>query len=172
MDPFVGQIQAFGFNFAPQGWAICDGQLIAISQNSALFSLLGTTFGGDGQTTFALPDFRGRTMVGVGNGPGLSNYVWGQKLGTENVTLLTQNLPSHSHTLQASSSPGTTNDPAGKVLANTGTFDNEYADSGNLVAMDSSSVGNTGSNQPFSIVQPYTAVYICIAIFGVYPSRS
>lgn len=173
MDPFVGQIQAFGFNFAPNGWARCDGQLLPINQNSALFSLLGTTYGGDGSTTFGLPDLRGRVMVSNGQGPGLSNYAWGQKQGVETVSLLTQNLPSHTHTLWATSDAGNTNTPAAnKVLANTGVFDNEYGDAANLVTMDSTSIGNTGNNIPFDIRQPYLAVTICIALIGVYPSRS
>src|SRR5687767_9318635 len=97
MEPFLGQIQAFGFNFAPRGWAQCQGQLLAINTNTALFSLLGTTYGGNGQTTFALPDFRGRTMVGQGQGPGLSAYTIGQVGGTESVTLTSNNLPAHTH---------------------------------------------------------------------------
>lgn len=172
MDPFIGQIQTFGFNFAPNGWARCEGQLLAISSYSALFSLLGTTYGGNGFSTFALPDLRGRVMISPGSGPGLSSYVWGQKSGAENVTLTTLNLPSHNHSLNASSSNGTVNTPAGKVLANTGFFDNEYGDSASLVAMDNTSIGNTGSNQSFDIRQPYLAVYTCIALVGLFPSRS
>ncbi|MEX1309383.1 MAG: tail fiber protein, partial [Candidatus Sulfomarinibacteraceae bacterium] len=96
-SPFIGQIQLFGFNFPPRGWAFCEGQLLAISSNTALFSLLGTTFGGDGRTTFGLPDLRGRSAVGVGNGPGLSSVSWGQRSGAENVTLNVNTLPSHTH---------------------------------------------------------------------------
>jgi len=97
LDPFIGQIQAFGFNFAPRGWSLCDGQLLAISSNTALFSLIGTAFGGDGRTTFGLPDLRGRTAVHVGRGPGLSNITWGQRGGRENVNLTIQELPAHNH---------------------------------------------------------------------------
>src|SRR5688572_6320685 len=96
-EPFLGEIRMVGFNFAPQGWAFCQGQLMSIAQNSALFSLLGTTFGGDGQTTFALPDYRGRSSVGMGSGPGLTNIVQGEKSGTENVTILSTQMPVHTH---------------------------------------------------------------------------
>ena len=101
-NPFIGQVNYIGFNFAPRGWALCDGQLLPIASNTALFSLLGTAFGGDGRTTFALPDLRGRTPLGVGNGAGLNDVTWGQRGGSENVTLTVAQIPSHNHTITAS----------------------------------------------------------------------
>ena len=120
MDPFIGQIQAFGFNFAPAGWAHCNGQLLAISQNTALFSLLGTTYGGDGRTTFGLPEMRGRSIRHVGTGPGLSAVSWGQRGGATTATLIAANLPSHNHGVQVgvSTAAGEEATPAGQVIAN------------------------------------------------------
>ncbi|MCB0630228.1 MAG: phage tail protein, partial [Lewinella sp.] len=112
MEPFLGQIQPFGFNFPPRGWAFCDGQLLAISSNTALFSLLGTMYGGDGRTTFALPDLRGRSIVHIGTGPGLSHITQGEKGGRENVTLTTANMPSHNHAVRATTDDGTLDEPA------------------------------------------------------------
>ena len=126
-EPFIGEIKIFGFNFAPQNYQLCSGQLLSIAQNTALFSLLGTTYGGDGQTTFALPDLRGRMPIGQGQGPGLPNYVMGQLSGTTSVTLLTANLPAHTHAAQGisinmpvSTSGGDTDSPQGAYLANNG----------------------------------------------------
>src|SRR3546814_1398233 len=118
MEPFLGQIMMVGFNFAPRGWALCQGQLLPISQNQALFSLLGTTYGGDGRTTFALPDLRGRCAIGMGQGPGLANYTQGEMAGQENVTLISTQMPQHTHSLAASSTNGTVSDPTNAVIAN------------------------------------------------------
>ncbi len=188
MDPFFGMIQAFGFNFAPRGWATCFGQIMSISQNSALFALLGTTYGGDGQVTFGLPDLRGRVMIGMGQGPGLSYYVQGQMSGTENATLIVQNMPSHTHaatvsgsaTLKASSSTGVARVPAGRnnvLSASDGS--NIYgatAPDTNLNTGNGSAItvtnAVTGGNQAFSIIQPYLAVNISIALEGIFPSRN
>lgn len=173
MEPIIGQIQAFGFNFAPRGWAKCDGQLLAISQYTALFSLLGTIYGGDGRTTFGLPDLRGRVMMNYGNGPGLSSYIIGQKSGFENVYISVQNLPAHSHQLFAQGDNGNTASPQGAYIANAGTFDNDFlATNGNTISMNSGSIGHTGGNSPISIIQPSLAVTICIALEGIFPSRS
>ncbi len=175
MEPFLGQIQAFGFNFPPRGWAECNGQLLPISNYSALFSLLGTMYGGDGRTTFALPDLRGRVMINDGAGPGLSSYAIGSRSGQEEVTLNVTNLPAHSHSLMASGDPaGTVKTPAGNVLADAGFFDNDFHTNttSNLVAMSSASIGNTGANIPVYNMQPYLTVNICIALEGVFPSRS
>jgi microcystin-dependent protein len=175
MEPFIGQIQIFGFNFAPRGWAHCDGQLLSISSNTALFSLLGTTFGGDGRTSFGLPDLRGRVAVHVGTGPGLPQVRWGERAGAHSVVLTNNNLPSHNHaaTVNASSLQGTEQGPADNVLA----YDRretQYSASPPDVTMNSAmvTVGNTGAGQSFSIMQPYLGLYHSIALVGIFPSRS
>lgn len=186
MNPFLAQIVLFAGNFAPRGWAFCDGQLLAISQNSALFSLLGTTYGGDGRTSFALPDLRGRAAVHPGRGPGLSPITLGQRGGQENIQLNITQLPNHAHsaaTLQgsiaANEDDSETNDPAG---ANFGLVDPDnvkmYNTSSNTTTMASNSVsisGNTGSeggNQPFNSRNPYLGINYIIAMQGTYPSRN
>ncbi|MGB1216681.1 MAG: phage tail protein, partial [Saprospiraceae bacterium] len=162
-----------GFNFAPRDWANCDGQLLAISSNTALFSLLGTMYGGDGRTTFALPDLRGRVPLHVGNGAGLSGYSQGQRGGFESVTLNVNQLPSHNHSLFVSTDLGDTNVPAtGKVLADAGEFDKDFGNSTNLTALDSSSIGNTGANQSIENRPPYLVLRAVIALQGVFPSRN
>jgi microcystin-dependent protein len=174
-EAFIGQIQMFGFNFAPRGWAFCDGQLLPISQNTALFSLLGTTFGGDGRTTFGLPDLRGRVAVHVGNGPGLQQVRWGQRGGANTVALTINNLPSHTHTatVNASGSQGTEQGPAGNVPADD-RRETQYSAGAPDVTMNAAmvTVGNTGGGQPISIMQPYLGIYHSIALFGIYPSRN
>jgi microcystin-dependent protein len=172
MDPIIGQIQIFGFNFAPRGWATCEGQLLQIAQNQALFSLLGTTYGGNGTTTFGLPDLRGRVPMHFGSGPGLLIKFLGESGGTENTTLVANNLPSHNHVLNGYSEAGTASSPAGAILANTGALDREYATAGTIVTMKSDAIGNTGGNQAFNNMQPYLVVNFCIALEGIYPSRN
>ena len=171
-EPFLGQIIMFAGNFAPVGWAFCDGQLLPISQNTALFSLLGTTYGGTGITTFALPDLRGRVPLHVGQGPGLSSYVLGQVGGAENATLQVTNLPSHTHSVNCSSSGGNQASPGGNFLAveSTGTSAN-YSSGPPDSAMNAQALGPVGGNQPFSIQQPYGCVTFVIALQGIYPSR-
>src|SRR5690606_5341046 len=150
------QIMMVGFNFAPKGWAFCDGRLLSIAQNTALFSLLGTTYGGDGQTTFALPDLRGRTAIGMGQGPGLSQRAQGEMSGTENVTLIQTQIPAHTHALMASTADGTTSAPAEAVIAvNKVPIDrsnvvdgNAFVQSGPTTVMNSQSIGPAGGNQP------------------------
>ncbi|MDC8004526.1 tail fiber protein [Aureisphaera galaxeae] len=166
MEPFIGQIMPVGFNFAPRGWALCDGQLLPISSNTALFSLLGTTFGGDGRTTFALPDLRGRSMVGVGNGPGLSAIQWGQKGGAQTHQLSIAEMPAHTHNIGVNSAAGEEADPTGKHIA--GITDGFAEDTtGNLAAPQT-----VGGSQAFSIQDPYLGIYMCIALQGIFPSRS
>ncbi|MGJ7031952.1 phage tail protein [Niabella hirudinis] len=178
MEPFLGMIAMFGFNFAPRGWAFCNGQLLPIAQNTALFALLGTTYGGDGRVTFGLPNLQGRTPVGFGQGAGLSNYVLGQVSGTESATLTINNLPAHGHpvTINAAADPGDSSDPTGAYPANTGNLDKEYKSGTvtNKVAMNAgmATAGNTGNTQPFAILQPSLAVNFCIAMEGIFPSRS
>lgn len=170
MEPLLGSIILFGGNFAPRGWAFCDGQLLPIAQNSALFSILGTTYGGDGKTTFALPDLRGRVAMQPGQGPGLSSYQLGQKGGAESVTLTVNNMPSHSHVLNANSDPGNTESPQDNLLAAV-TTSNYSKDAANAT-MNPASIANTGGSQSFGIVQPYQCVNFIIALVGVFPSRS
>ncbi|MBT8188695.1 MAG: phage tail protein [Croceitalea sp.] len=172
MNPFLGQIQPFGFNFAPRGWATCEGQLLPISQNTALFSLLGTTFGGDGRTTFGLPDLRGRSIVGVGNGPGLSDIRWGERSGLTQINLNATQLPSHFHSvgIPVNTAPGGESNNTGQfIAAHVGAF-SEEATSGQTLAPFNSN--NTGSSQSVNIRNPYLGMYIGIAMQGVYPSRS
>ena len=171
-QPFLAAIFLFAATFAPRGYAFCDCQLLSISQNTALFSLIGTTYGGNGTTNFALPDFRGRVPVHAGQGPGLSSYVEGQSSGSENTTLLVNNLPQHSHSLVATSEVGSTSDPTGAYLGNTGALDREYNTSGTHVNMNAGAVGLTGGNQPFNNLQPYLAVNFIIALQGIFPSRN
>ncbi len=180
MEPFLGQIILVGFNFAPRGWAFCNGQLLSIAQHSALFSLLGTTYGGDGRTTFGLPDLRGRCAVGMGQGPGLSNYTQGERAGQENVTLLQTQMPAHTHTLGASSAIGTVSDPADAVIANNQvTIErgktipaSAFIQSGPTVAMNAQAIQTTGGNQAHENRQPYIAMNYVIALEGIFPSRN
>ena len=172
MDEYLGTIKAFGFNFNPRGWALCQGQQMSIAQNTALFSLLGTYYGGNGQTTFALPDLRGRMPIGQGQGPGLSSYQIGQTGGTENTTLSTNNLPSHSHALNAYSDQGNVGSPANALLASTGELDPEYRASGTGVTMAAGAIGLTGGQQPFNNLQPYLVINYSICTSGLFPSRN
>lgn len=172
LDPFISEIFMGGLNFAPRGYALCQGQIMSIAQNTALFSLLGTTYGGNGQTTFALPDLRGRVPMGQGQGPGLTSRTLGEVGGAENVTLLTTQIPSHNHQFNAVSDAGDTSAPSGAYLANTGALDKEYKTSGTIVQMNPSSVGATGGSQPHSNIQPYLVLNFYIATEGIFPSRN
>ena len=169
-EPFLGEVRWFAGNFAPRGWATCDGQLIAISQNSALFSLLGTTYGGDGRTSFGLPDLQGRGMVHVGNGPGLTPRTQGQKAGSENVTLVENHLPSHTHTLRADSTGGDSVLPNDRVLSQVGRLKvyGTVADAD----MGASSITLVGSGQAHNNMQPYIPLTCIIALQGIFPSRN
>lgn len=166
MEPFIGQIQAFGFNFPPRGWAKCDGQLLPISQNTALFSLLGTQYGGEGITTFGLPDLRGRAPIHQGSGPGLSNRGLGDKIGNETTTLTTVNLPAHDHSIN-SAAEGNTDNPSGNYIAGAGL--NSYSTVTNTT---SKSTAITGEGQATNNMQPSLALNYCIALVGIYPSRN
>ena len=168
-EPFLGEIQMFGFNFPPRGWAHCDGQILPINQNQALFSLLGTTYGGDGRTTFALPDLRGRTSVHPGQGAGLSNIVLGQKFGATEITLATANLPPHSHTVRCKNDEGNSEEPAGHFIAQDG--EDGFAEEADA-SMANDAVTNTGGGQPLSIRNPYLGIYHAIALVGIFPSRN
>jgi microcystin-dependent protein len=178
MQGVIGVITCFASNFAPRFWAFCNGQLLQISQNTALFSILGTTYGGNGQTTFALPDLRGRVPVSQGQGPGLSNYFLGQVSGTETVTLLTQNLPPHVHTgpanfqLQASSDDGADPTPNDGFPSR---FTGAYAAATNasMLAPDyTGTINNAGASQPVPIRSPFLGMNYIICLTGVFPSRN
>jgi microcystin-dependent protein len=171
-DPFVGEIRMFAGNFAPRGWAFCDGQLLAISQNDALFSLLGTTYGGDGRTTFGLPDLRGRVPIHAGQGPGLSDRRLGQQAGSESVTLTETTLPPHDHPLLASTASADAADPGGRVTAAV-TDQNLYGDGLLSETLNPGAVTPAGAAepQPHDNVMPYLCVHFIIALFGIYPSR-
>jgi len=171
-EPFIGQIMCAGFNFAPRGWAELNGQLLPISQNTALFSLLGTYYGGNGQTTFALPDMRGRTLLHAGQGPGLSPRDQGEMSGTEATSLSTSNLPAHAHPFAPLGSNNDANSvsPSGKVPAAKART-TLYTDPTNLVAQSPSTTGATGGNVPINNMQPYLVVKCFIALNGIFPSR-
>jgi len=170
-DPFIGQIMMVGYTFCPRGWANADGQLLPISQNSALFSLYGTTFGGDGRTTFALPDLRGRVPMHVGTGQGLSPNRMGDKAGTENNSLSVNQLPNHSHALNVARSSGNTTTPQDTFLAGTGR-DRDYTSTGTDTTMNANAIGSTGGGQPIDNMQPFLVIRYCVALQGIFPSRN
>lgn len=170
-EPFVGEIRMFAGNFAPRGWAFCDGQLLAVSQNDALFSLFGTIYGGDGRTTFGLPDMRGRIPIHAGQGPGLSPRRLGSKAGAEKVTLTVNQLPSHSHTVNAVSTSATETGPgANETLAQSVGYD-AYVPNQNPTSMNAGNVSNIGGSQSHENEMPYLCVNFIVALFGIYPSR-
>ena len=169
-EPFVGEIRMFAGNFAPRGWAFCDGQLLAVSQNDALFSLLGTIYGGDGRTTFGLPDMRGRIPIHAGNGPGLSPRRLGAKAGTEKVTLTVNQMPSHTHGLAATTAVGVDNHPADKLTGELPSTD-LYVEADPSVDMATSAVTSVGGSRSHSNLMPYLCVHFIIALVGIYPSR-
>jgi microcystin-dependent protein len=169
-DPFVAEIRIFPFNFAPRGWAWCDGQLMPLSQNTALFSLLGTTYGGNGKSNFALPDLQGRAVMHPGQGPGLSLHDLGESGGSETVTLLESEIPAHAHAVDASQADGTERSPAGQLLA-TGVGISQYQTPGPLTSMSPSAVAPAGGDQPHNNLQPYLTFYFNIALQGVFPPR-
>jgi microcystin-dependent protein len=172
-DPFVAEIRIFPFNFAPTGWAFCNGQLIPISQNTALFALLGTFYGGDGKSTFALPDLRGSAPMFWGQGPGLSNHSLGEQSGSETVTLIQSEIPFHTHTLRASNTNGNSQIPTNRTLARFGTNNLYQQDaSANLVTMAPQALAVAGNSLPHNNMMPYLTLNFCIAMQGVFPPRN
>ena len=178
-QPFIGQMIRVGFNFAPSGWMKCQGQLLPISQYETLFNLIGTTYGGDGQQTFGLPDLRGRVALSMGQGPGLSGYVIGQQGGSETVTLNNQQMPSHNHFVNTIASTSTASRPGtSTLLADEGpagiTLVYTYApyDAANQTALRSNSIGVNPGGQPHENRQPLLAITWCISLFGIYPSQN
>lgn len=196
MEQILGQIQAFAFGFTPAQWAFCDGQIMAIASNTPLFSLIGTTFGGNGQTTFALPDLRGRSIVHPGTGPGLANISWGEIGGVESMTLTQANIPAHVHPIVGGTGAGQLNvstiihtsggnpinetDNGNNSFGSGGAFPNMYSEPpftatdkvGNITTSISGTTGIAGSNIPFSIRSPYLGIYTSIALYGIFPSRN
>jgi microcystin-dependent protein len=171
MEPFIGEVKIFAGNFAPRGWAFCDGQLMAISSNDTLFSIIGTTYGGDGRSSFGLPDLRGRIPIGPRVGPGLSNYTLGKKGGFETVSLTTDQIPAHNHRIKAVTTGGTSTTPTDHLLADSAAFDNEFSNATANTNMSESMVTNTGRNLPHENRQPFLAINYIIALTGIYPSR-
>ncbi len=168
-EPFLAEVRIMGFNFAPRGWAFCDGQILPINQNQSLYSLLGTTYGGDGRTSFALPDMRGRAPMHVGRSNGGEDHREGQKSGEETHTLSAAEMPQHDHVAQASNSAGNTPIPVSSVLARA---NNMYRDPTNLTSLRSGTVANVGGGQAHDNMQPYLAINFCIALQGLFPSRN
>lgn len=174
MDPFVAEIRIFPFNFAPKGWAFCDGQILPLSQNTALFSLLGTTYGGDGKSNFALPNMQGNAPMHPGQGPGLSLHDLGETGGSETVSLLESEIPAHSHTTMAFAAVGNRTTPAGNAISRVTGSTPFVAGSPTpaLVTMSDNSVAPVGGDQPHNNMQPYLTLNFCIALQGVYPPRT
>jgi len=172
-DPFLGEIRMFGGNFAPVGWAFCNGQTLAINQNQGLFSLLGTTYGGNGVTTFALPNLQGRVPIHQGQSPGTSPYVLGEQIGTENVTLSYNNMPAHNHTLNGVTTGGNQASPSNNypAIESTGTSLN-YSSGPPNTTMNAQAMSIAGGSTPISIVQPALCISFIIALQGIFPSRS
>lgn len=169
--PFLGEIRLYSFNFAPKGWAFCNGALLSIPQNTALFSLLGTYYGGNGIQNFALPDLRSRVPLHMGSGPG-GTYTIGETAGEENVTLLLTQLPAHNHLLQAVNGPGGAKAPLNNLLSQSGTTYPRYATAGsNVVTLNPASIQPAGGNTPHSNIQPYLSMNYCIALAGIFPTR-
>lgn len=172
MDNFIGEIMLVPYNFAPRGWAFCAGQILPISQNTALFSLIGTTYGGNGQTTFALPNLQGRAALGQGQGPGLSRYDLGEQDGVESVTLVASQLPVHTHSLRVATDPASGIAPNGAYPApTTGGVGNEYG-TVQAAPMAPNAVGPTGGDQPHTNMQPYLTLNYIIALEGIFPQRA
>lgn len=170
-QPFIGQLKIFAGNFAPAGWALCDGQLLSIAENDALFSLIGTTYGGDGQTTFALPDLRGRLPLHQGHGPGLSSRTLGETGGGENVTLTLGQIPSHNHPANASTTGGNSLTPVGNVWSLDPGGENAAYQRAANAQMAPTAIGNAGGSQPHSNLMPYLCVNFIVALFGIFPSQ-
>lgn len=171
-DPFVAEIRIFPFNFAPKGWAWCDGQLMPLSQNTALFSLLGTTYGGNGKSNFALPDLQGRAPMHPGQGPGLSLHDLGETGGSETVTLLESEIPTHAHQLRASSDPADVQQPSPARSLARSAPGFAYIAGGPNATLGPEALAPAGGDQPHNNLQPYLTFYFCIALQGVFPPRT
>jgi microcystin-dependent protein len=171
-DPFVAEIRIFPFNFAPKGWAWCDGQLLPLSQNTALFSLLGTTYGGNGKSNFALPDLQGRAPMHPGQGPGLSLHDLGETGGSETVTLLESEIPAHPHGLMSLGAPANRTNPIGNTIARVSAGNAFVPPPAPLVAMAPEALPPAGGDQPHNNLQPYLTFYFNIALQGVFPPRT
>lgn len=171
-ERYIGEIRMFGGNFAPAGWALCNGQLIPIAQNTALFSILGTTYGGDGKVTFALPDLRQRIPMHAGAGPGLTLRELGEQGGEQNATLTLQQIPSHSHGMLASNAPASVQSPANALLAKPITLSAPYHDPAGMAPSPAGPLGTTGGGSAHNNMQPYLVVNFIIALSGVFPPRS
>ncbi|GIG40673.1 phage tail protein [Cellulomonas phragmiteti] len=173
-DPYLGELRLFAGSFAPRGWAFCEGQIMPIQQNTALFSLLGTNFGGDGRVTFALPDLRNASPVGTGSGPGLTSFFPGDRTGVATVTLTSSQMPAHTHPVPAVDAPGTSANPSGAVWAQSRrgrAVERLYGPAASLVAMSPTTVGPAGAGQPHENMPPYLRVNVCIALQGIFPPR-
>ena len=171
-SPFLAEIRIFGFNYAPRSWALCNGQTMAIQQNTALFSLLGTTYGGDGRTSFALPNLQGLFPVQQGQGAGLSQYNLGQTGGSTAVTLSTAQIPAHTHAMNAVAAAGTATTPSGNFLTQPVLRTNDlYGSDATTTTMAATAIGTTGSSQPHNNLAPYLALSYCIALQGIFPQR-
>ncbi len=166
-EPFLSEIRIVSFNFPPKGWAFCNGQLLPINQNQALFSLLGTTYGGDGRVTFALPDFRGRTPIHQGNG-----HILGEKGGTQNQTLSINEMPSHHHLIHLNNAQGTPQPASAQMLSASGDEKRFSTSQTSMVASSAKNITNTGGSQPHPNMQPYLVLNFCIALQGIFPSRT
>ena len=177
-NPYVGEIRMTGFNFAPAGWALCNGQVLAISEFETLFNLIGTTYSGDGQSTFQLPDLQGRIPINQGQGPGLSNYVIGQLAGSETVELIPQQLPPHGHSLQANADAAASANPTGDYLARASIPSLPsasvpvYASVSAAAAMNAGAIATSGASQPHDNMMPFQCVNFIISLFGIFPSQS
>jgi microcystin-dependent protein len=171
-NPFLAEIRIFPFNFAPRGWAFCDGQLMPLSQNTALFSLLGTTYGGDGKSNFALPNMQGNAPMHPGQGPGLSLHDLGETGGSDTVTLLESEMTQHSHGLTASNQEGTDQSPINEMFAGGVGGINLYAAPASIIQLPDVTVAPAGGDQPHNNMMPYLTLNFCIALQGVYPPRT
>lgn len=171
-EPFVAQIQIFGFNFAPQGWAFCQGQLVAISQNTALFSLIGTQFGGDGRSNFALPNLQGSVPIGQGAGPGVTPRNVGESGGEPFVTISSSQLAGHTHPANCNNNVGTAYDPAGQVWSQDAGGNQEYGGGAPAGQMSPNAILPAGGGQPHNNLQPYLTLNYCIALQGIFPARN